>query len=142
MAEVVEWVAVAASPETLLALVRDQSQRHRFMADGWRVLRRLSQEPDAVGARMEIEAQIGPATTTHVVQLLEMGEDYVTEGPPGGENYMTTWIVQARGEDTIVQVEFIFSYGGLVGEFFARRKVRAALKQQLQRLKALAEKRA
>jgi hypothetical protein len=141
VAEVVEWVAVAASPERLLSLIRDQSQRERFMPQGWRVLRRLSEQTDDVGARMEIEARIGPAATTHVVQLLELGDDYVTEGPPGGENYMTTWIVQARGEDTIVQVEFIFSYGGLVGEFFARRKMRAALKQQLQRLKALAEAR-
>ena len=54
---------------------------------------------------------------------------------------MTTWIVQAKGEDTIVQVEVLFHYGGLIGEYFARRKLRRALKDQLQKLKAIAEAR-
>jgi hypothetical protein len=139
LAEVVEWIAVAATPERLLQLIRDRSQRHRFMPDGWRFLRLLSEETDEVGACMEIEAQIGPAPLPQVIQLLEMGDDYVTEGPPGGENYMTTWIVQSRGDDTIVQVETLFSYGGLIGNFFARRNLRRALKQQLRRLKAVAE---
>jgi hypothetical protein len=142
LAEVVEWVAVAASPEVLLGLIRDQSQRHRFLPDGWRFLRQLSEETDTLGARMELETKVGPAALPQVVQLLEMGEDFVTEGPPGGENYLTTWLVEPRGEDTIVQVEVLFRYGGLVGEFFARRTLRGALKKMLQRLKAVAEQRA
>lgn len=124
---------------------------------------------------MEIEARIGPAPTTHVVQLLSQGDDFIDEGPPGGENYLTQWTVQARGEVdfedvgypqastraslesfsdadaypgsvsevrrsmSIVQIEMQISYGGLIGEFFARRRLRRALKDMLQRLKAIAE---
>ena len=140
MAAVVEWVAVAAEPQALLALVRDYSQRDRFLPDGWRYLRVIGEER-GVGAQMELEMRIGPAPTTHVVQLLSQGDDFIDEGPPGGENYLTTWTVQARGEDTVVQVEMRFTYGGLVGEFFVRRRLRQALRQMLQRLKALAEAR-
>jgi hypothetical protein len=141
VAEVVEWIAVAATPERLLDLIRDQTQRHRFLPEGWRYLRQLTPETSGIGAAMEIEASIGPARSTHVVQVLEAGDDFLTEGPPGGDNLMTTWIVQARGEDTIVQVEVLFHYGGLIGEYFARRKLRRALKDQLQRLKAIGEAR-
>lgn len=140
MAAVVEWVAVAASSQAVLALLRDYSQRERFLPDGWRYLRTVG-EQHGVGAQMEIEMRIGPGPTTHLVQLLSAGDDFIDEGPPGGENYLTTWTVQARGEDTIVQVEMRFSYGGLVGEFFVRRRLRRALRQMLQRLKALAEAR-
>ncbi|HWC30542.1 MAG TPA: SRPBCC family protein [Dehalococcoidia bacterium] len=140
MAAVVEWVAVAARPERLLALIRDYNQRPRFLPDGWRRLRGFG--PDrGLGAQMEIEARIGPMATTHLVQLLSEGDDFIDEGPPGGENYLTTWTVQARGEDTIVQVEMRFGYGGIVGEFFVRRRLRRALRQMLQRLKAIAEAR-
>ena len=104
-------------------------------------MRQLSSGTTGIGAAMEIQASIGPGTSTHVVQILEAGDDFLTEGPPGGDNLLTTWIVQAKGEDTIVQVEVLFHYGGLVGEYFARRKLRRALKEQLQRLKAVAEKR-
>jgi hypothetical protein len=141
LAEVVEWAAVAARPETLLGLIRDYSQRHRFLPEGWRYLRPLGETRPGVGAQMEIEARIGPAVTTHVVQLLSEGDDFIDEGPPGGENYLTQWTVQARGEDAIVQVEMQFSYGGLVGEFFARRRLRWALREMLLRLKAIAEER-
>jgi len=141
VAEVVEWIAVAATPNALLSLIRDQKQRHRFLPEGWRYLRQLSTETTGIGAAMEIEASIGPGASTHVVQVLEAGDDFLTEGPPGGDNLMTTWIVQAKGEDTIVQVEVLFHYGGLVGEYFARKKLRRALKDQLQRLKAVAESR-
>lgn len=177
MAEVVEWVAVAARPETLLGLIRDYSQRHRFLPEGWRYLRPLSEATAGAGAQIEIEARIGPAATTHVLQLLREGEDFVDEGPPGGENYLTQWTVQARGEDyfevgrhpqapaegrieslsdteapaatirelwrpmTIVQVEMQFSYGGLVGEFFARKRLRRALREMLQNLRSIAEAR-
>jgi hypothetical protein len=140
LAAVVEWAAVAARPETLLALIRDYPQRPRFLPDGWRCLRFFG-ETKGVGAQMEIELRIGPGATTHVVQLLSEGDDFIDEGPPGGENYLTTWTVQARGEDSIVQVEMRFSYGGPVGEFFVRRRLRSALRQMLQRLKALAEAR-
>ena len=140
MAEVVEWVAVAGRPETLLALIRDYSQRQRFLPDGWRYVRGYG-VTSGIGAQMEIEARIGPGVTTHVVQLLSEGDDFIDEGPPGGENYLTTWTVQARGEDTIVQVEMRFRYGGLVGEFFVRKRLRRALREMLQRLKALAEAR-
>jgi ribosome-associated toxin RatA of RatAB toxin-antitoxin module len=141
VAYVVEWAAVASSPEALLALVRDYAQRERFLPDGWRLLRRLGAASTGPGAQFEIEAKIGPAPTTHVVQLLREGDDYVEEGPPGGENYLTVWTVQARGEDAIVQVEVQFAYGGLIGEFFVRRRLRRALHQMLQRLKAIAEAR-
>ena len=134
-------MAVAGRPETLLALIRDYSQRQRFLPDGWRHLRSLSEQTAGVGAQMEIEARIGPAATTHVVQLLSEGDDFIDEGPPGGENYLTTWTVQSRGEDAIVQVEMRFRYGGLVGEFFVRKRLRRALRQMLQRLKAAAEAR-
>ena len=141
MAYVVEWLAVAAAPQAALALIRDRSQRARFLPDGWRLLRSLNEQPEAVGSSMEIEARIGPMPTTHVVQLLELGDDYVLEGPPAGENYLTTWTVQARGEDAIVQAEMEFSYGGLIGEYFVRRRLRKALRQMLQRLKAIVETR-
>jgi len=141
LAEVVEWVAIASTPEILLGLIRDHRQRHRFLPEGWRFLRQLTPETRGIGAAMEIEASIGPGTSTHVVQVLQAGDDFVTEGPPGGDNLMTTWIVQAKGEDTIVQVEVLFHYGGLVGEYFARRKLRRALKDQLRKLKAIAEAR-
>ena len=141
MAEVVEWIAVASTPETLLGLIRDQGQRHRFLPEGWRFLRQLTPQTTGIGAAMEIEASIGPGLSTHVVQVLQAGDDFVTEGPPGGDNFMTTWIVQAKGEDTIVQVEVLFTYGGLIGEYFARRKLRRALKDQLRKLKAIAEAR-
>ena len=139
MAEVVEWIAIASTPETLLGLIRDQRQRHRFLPEGWRFLRQLTPQTTGIGAAMEIEASIGPGKSTHVVQVLEAGDDFVTEGPPGGDNFMTTWIVQAKGEDTIVQVEVLFTYGGLIGEYFARKKLRRALKDQLRKLKAIAE---
>lgn len=141
MSEVVEWVRVAASPDALLQLIRDQSQRHRFMPDGWRVLRLLGEPNDAIGARMEVEARLGPGTTPRVVQILEMGDDFVTEGPPGGDNFLTTWLVQPSAEDSIVQVEVLFKYGGIVGEFLVRKGLRRDLKQQLQRLKTVAEER-
>jgi carbon monoxide dehydrogenase subunit G len=141
LAEVVEWVAVAARPEAVLALLRDYSQRHRFLPEGWRYLRALSETVCGVDAQMEIEAKIGPATTTHVVRLLREGDDFINEGPPGGENYLTQWTVQSRDEDTIVQAEMRFEYGGPVGEFFARRRLRRALREMLRRLKAVAEAR-
>jgi Polyketide cyclase / dehydrase and lipid transport len=141
LAYLVEWLAVAAAPESVLELIRDQSQRARFLPEGWRLLRSLSEQRDAIGSSMEIEARIGPTPTTHVVQLLEFGDDYVLEGPPGGDNYLTTWTVQSRGEDAIVQAEMQFSYGGLVGEYFVRRRLRKALRQMLQRLKTIVEAR-
>ena len=134
-------MAVAGRPETLLALIRDYSQRQRFLPEGWRFLRSLSEQTSGVGAQIEIETRIGPAATTQVLQLLREGDDFIDEGPPGGENYLTTWTVQARGEDTIVQVEMQFRYGGLVGEFFVRKRLRRALREMLQRLKAVAETR-
>jgi hypothetical protein len=127
-------------PASLLTLIGDYAQRQRFLPDGWRVLSRYG-ERSGVGAQMEIEARIGPGATTHLVQLLSQGDDFIDEGPPGGENYLTTWTVQARGEDAIVQVEMRYRYGGLVGEFFVRKRLRRALRQMLQRLKALAEAR-
>jgi hypothetical protein len=127
-------------PASLLTLIGDYAQRQRFLPDGWRVLSWYG-ERSGVGAQMEIEARIGPGATTHLVQLLSQGDDFIDEGPPGGENYLTTWTVQARGEDAIVQVEMRYRYGGLVGEFFVRKRLRRALRQMLQRLKALAEAR-
>jgi len=177
LAEVVEWVVVASTPETLLGLIRDYSQRHRFLPEGWRYLRPLSEVTSGAGAQIEIKARIGPIATTHVLQLHREGDDFIDEGPPGGENYLTQWTVQSRGEDdfedggdpqapaegrfepypqaetpaatvreawrpmSVVQVEMQFMYGGLMGEFFARRRIRRALREMLQRLKAIAEAR-
>jgi hypothetical protein len=141
LAEVVEWVAVAATPETLLGLIRDQRQRHRFLPDGWERLRLLDDRSGAPGSRMELKARYGPGLMPRVVQLLEMGDDFVTEGPPGGDNFLTTWIVQTKGEDSIVQAEVLFKYGGFIGEYFVRKRLRADLQQMLQRLKAVAEAR-
>lgn len=132
---------MAARPETLLGLIRDYSQRHRILPEGWRYLRPLSEVTSGVGARIEIEGKIGPMATTHVLQLHSEGDDFIDEGPPGGENYLTQWTVQAQGEDAIVQVEMQFMYGGLLGEFFARKRLRRALRGMLQRLKAVAEAR-
>lgn len=134
-------MAVAGEPQMLLDLIRDYSQRHRFLPDGWRYLRDLGDKTAGVGAQMEIEAKIGPAVTPYVFQLLAEGDDFVEEGPPGAENYVTVWTVQARGEDTIVQVEMQFHYGDMIGEFFVRRRLRRAFRQMLQRLKAIAEER-
>jgi uncharacterized protein YndB with AHSA1/START domain len=141
LAEVVEWVIVAASPEKLLSLIANYSQRYRFLPDGWRVLRLPNEETTGIGSRMEMEARFGPGTTPRVVQILEMGDDFVTEGPPSGDNFLATWLIEARGEDTIVQVEVLFKYGGLIGEHLARRGLRRDLRQQLQRLKTVAETR-
>ena len=94
-----------------------------------------------MGSSMEVEARFGPGTTPRVVQILEMGADFVTEGPPSGDNFLTTWIVQAQGEDTIVQAEVLFKYGGMIGEWLTRKPLRRDMKQMLQRLKAVAEAR-
>jgi hypothetical protein len=140
LAAVVEWVAVAAEPEAVLALVRDYSRRERFLPEGWRCLRIIGEER-GVGAQMEVEMRIGPAPTTHIVRLLSEGDDFIDEGPPGGENYLTTWTAQARGEDTVVQVEMRFAYGGPIGEYFVRRRLRRSLRQMLGHLKAVVEAR-
>ena len=140
MAEVVEWVVVAARPEALLSLIRDQKQRHRFLPEGWRYLRQLSTETTGIGAAMEIEASIGLVPRRTWCRCSKRGTTS-SPSPPGRDNLMTTWIVQAKGEDTIVQVEVLFHYGGIVGEYFARKKLRRALKEELRKLKAVAEAR-
>src|SRR5690606_30645656 len=109
--------------------------------EGWQVLRILDERSGSIGSRMELRARYGPGLMPRVIQILEIGDDFLTEGPPGGDNFLTTWIVQARGEDTIVQAEVLFKYGGIVGEYFVRKKLRADLQEMLQRLKAVVEAR-
>ena len=136
-----EIVAVEASRDEIWSLIRDQAQRPRFLPDGWRFHGTLTERTDAVGSRMEIEAWLGPAPLHQVIELLEIGEDWIVEGPPTADNYVSTWTVAERGEVTLVQLETSFDYGGFIGEFFVKRRLRRAVREQLQRLKAVAETR-
>ena len=64
------------------------------------------------------------------------------ESPPAADNYITTWTVRDSGAGCQVFLHTDFSYGGFIGEFFARRRLREAYRQMLLRLKALAEQQA
>lgn len=146
MAHVEAFVAIEAPRQRVLTLVADQSLRDRFLPDGWRVTRLLTPKHDVVTSAMEVEAPIGPGVTTRVVQILSLSEDEVVEGPPTADNFVTTWSL--RDDDsmssgpprgTLVRLQTEFSYGGAIGDFFARRKLRQAYGQMLARLKAVAE---
>lgn len=147
MARVEAFVAIETPRQRVLALIADQSLRERFLPDGWRVTRLLTPKHDVVTSAMEVEAPIGPGVTTRVVQILSLSEDEVVEGPSTAENFVTTWTL--RDDDsmssgpprrTLVRLQTEFSYGGAIGDFFARRKLRKAYGQMLARLKALAER--
>ena len=137
-------IAIEAPKGAVFALIRDQAQRRRFLPDGWRQLRTLSEQTDVVGSRMEVEARLGPGLTTQVIEILEMTEDQIVEGPPTRDNFITTWTLGESGGGTIVELETVFSYGewfefALFGEWLVKRRLRRAHRQMLQRLKAVAE---
>jgi hypothetical protein len=88
---------------------------------------------------MEIETRIGPGATPRVIETIEIGEDYLIESTPAGDNYVTTWVVAPDGDGALVEAELRFEYGGALIELLVARQVRRALRQQLQRLKAVAE---
>lgn len=141
MARVQAFVAVRAPLEEVRALVLDLSRRHLFLPDGWRRLRLLTEQATGAGASMEVEASLGPRPTTGVVEVLDATDRQVLEGPPTRENLLTTWTFgrDEAADETLVGVLVEFEYGGPVGEWFVRRRLRRALRQQLDRLKLTAE---
>jgi hypothetical protein len=143
LAQVVASIAVDAAPSRVFGLIRDQGQRERFLPDGWRFRRFLSEHHQGFGAAMEVEASIGPRPTAQVIQVQVVMEDGAdlrqVESPPTADNYVTTWTVRGRDGGSVVFLHTEFDYGGLIGEFFARRRLRGAYAQMLARLKALAE---
>ena len=144
MATARESIAIEAPKGAVFALIRDQAQRRRFLPDGWRVLRTLTEQTDVVGSRMEVEARLGPGPTLQVVEVLEMTEDQIVEGPPTRDNFITTWTLGESEGSTVVELETKFSYGewfefALFGEWLVKRRLRRAHRQMLQRLKAVAE---
>lgn len=120
-------------------LIRDQAQRHRFTPEGWRVLRTLTERTDEAGSNMEVEWQLGPRLTTQVIEIYEVTENQVIEGPPPRENYITTWTVGEDKRATLVGIHMRFSYGDWISEWVVKRRLRRALRQQLARLKMVAE---
>jgi ribosome-associated toxin RatA of RatAB toxin-antitoxin module len=147
LAQVQEAIAIAAPRQRVFALVRDQAQRHRFLPDGWRVVELLTDQHDRPGATMSVEAAIGPAPLPQVLQVQAVwsespggeGQSQLVESPPAADNYITTWTVRDHEEGSLVVLHTDFSYGGMVGEFFVRRRLRRAYRQMLSRLKAAAE---
>ncbi len=143
---------IDAPRDVVYALVGDLARRRDFLPDGWRFLRALSDRTEEVGAAIEVEARIGPGATTQVIQVLEREPGRIVEGPPGGENYLTTWLFLAPaagdgGEHTTLGFQYEFSYGdwwdlSKLGEWFVRRRLTASFLQMLVRLKALAEREA
>ncbi len=145
MAQLQEAITIDAPPAGVFALVRDQSQRERFLPDGWRFQRCLTEVHDEPGATMALEATIGPAPTLEVVQLQYLrldeppGQSQLVESPPAADNYITTWTVRARNGGSLVILHTEFSYGDMLAEFFVRRRLRKAYAQMLRRLKTVAE---
>jgi hypothetical protein len=145
LAEVTAAIEVDAPASRVLALISDLGIRDRILPDGWRLLRVLGDQRGGVGAAMEIEAAIGPAPSLQVVQIQTLvdshGRHQVIESPPTADNYITTWTVRERDAGVVVFLHTEFEYGGLIAEFFAKRRLRTAYAQMLARLKALAERR-
>jgi uncharacterized protein YndB with AHSA1/START domain len=147
LAQVQEAITIAAPRARVFALVRDQAQRHRFLPDGWRVVGLLTEQHDRPGATMSLEAAVGPAPLAQTLQLQVVwaespdraGQSQLVESPPAADNYVTTWTVRDHDGGSLVVLHTDFSYGGMVGEFFVRRRLRRAYRQMLSRLKALAE---
>lgn len=140
MARVEEFVAVGAPRERVLSLITDLGRRHQFLPPGWRVIRPPAGRSAGVGASLEVEWRIGPAATPQVIQILEVTETSVLEGPPAGDNYLTNWELSQHGSATLVVTSMQFSYGDIISEWFVRRRLRKALKEMLTRLKTLAER--
>ena len=139
MPTVQEFVAIAVPRDAVFHLISDQNQRRRFLPNGWRFLRTLTQRSDRVGSQMEIEWQVGPSPLRQVIEALEISESQVIEAPPGGDNYLTTWTVGEDATATLVGVHMRFEYGDILGEFFVKRRLRRAFRQMLRRLKETAE---
>lgn len=147
MAEVLTSVPVNAPADAVFRLILDQRQRARFLPDGWSVRRLVTSVNDGVGATMEIDARIGPGLTPMLVQVQEVRDRtpeapmqiQLVEAPPAADNYITTWTVQDEIEVAVVYLHIDFSYGGFLGEIFAKRSLVRACVQMLERLKALAE---
>lgn len=125
--------------------MRDQAQRERFLPDGWRFQRFITETHDELGATMALEASVGPAPTVEIMQLQLVREDeppgqsQLVESPPTADNYITTWTVRDRDGASLVILHTEFSYGDMVAEFFVRRRLRKAYSQMLRRLKTVAE---
>jgi hypothetical protein len=134
-----EFIAIAAPREAVFDLIRDQSQRARFLPDGWRFLGTLSEQSDGLGSQMEVEWQIGPRPLQQVIETLAVSDNQVIEGPPGGDNYVTTWTVGEDATATLIGLHMRFEYGDFLSEFFVKRRLHRAFRQQLQRLKQVAE---
>jgi hypothetical protein len=146
MATVQSFVAIHAPQALVLRLVADQSQRSRFLPEGWRVMRLITPRHDVVTSAMEVETDVGPGATMRVVQVLGLRDDQVVEGPPTADNFVTTWTVREEVDaplddqpSTLVGLHTEFTYGGLIGDFFARRRLARAYAEMLARLKAVAE---
>ena len=141
MPTVEAYVAIEAPRALVERLVLDQAQRARFLPDGWRFLETLTPETDRVGSQMVIEWRLGPAPLRQVIELLEVAPGDVTrivEGPPGGDNYVTTWRISSDAAATLVGVTMVFDYGDFLGNFLVRRRLQRALNQMLVRLHAAA----
>ncbi len=139
-----EVVGVRAPLAVLRRLVLDRAQRERFLPEGWRVYRQLSERTDVVGASMELVTNVGGGPS-QVVTLLEFGDDHVVEGPPTADNFISTWTFREYDDGTLVMLETEFSHGGgwldfpLLGEWFVARRLRKAHQEMLLRLAAVAE---
>lgn len=134
MPKVEAYVAIEAPRALVERLVLDQAQRARFLPDDWCFIETLTAETDRVGAQMVIEWRLGPAPLRQVIELLEVEQGDVTrivEGPPGGDNYVTTWLISAEGPETLVGASMLFDYGDFLGNFFVRRRLKRALIQTL-----------
>jgi hypothetical protein len=128
------YVAIEAPRVLVERLVLDQAQRARFLPDGWSFVDALTDETDRIGSQMVIEWRLGPAPLRQVIELLELEAGDVTrivEGPPGGDNYVTTWRIGSDGPETLVSATFDFDYGDLLGNLLVRRRMRKALTQML-----------
>jgi hypothetical protein len=88
---------------------------------------------------MEIEWQLGPVPLRRVIETLAVTDEQLIEGPPGGDNYLMTWTVGEDATATLVGLHIAFVYGDAISEFFVKRRLRRAFRQQLQRLKQVAE---
>jgi uncharacterized protein YndB with AHSA1/START domain len=137
LARVRAAVAIESPFERVFALVRDQAQRHRFLPDGWRFIQCVTPVTNQAGSQMEIETDFG-LRVRRLIEILALEEEgevvKLVEGPPGAENFISTWTLAARGPETLVELEMDFTYGGFLGEFFIKRRLHRALMQHLLRL--------
>jgi carbon monoxide dehydrogenase subunit G len=130
-------VDIQAPPARVLGLIADLGERRRFLPDAWRFIG-TSEDPDG-RIQIEFEAAIGPLPLHYVIRTLLVGENQVVEGAPGGYNYVTTWTVTPYENGSVLQMEMQFEYGGFLGEFLVKRRLRKAYREKLLKLKRLAE---